>query len=156
VSLLTTVPAELLGRGIAPAQETPAFALSLDVAEPWGGGVISGRVERRGGRPDPGPITIELRCTADWLDRPGPLRSVPVWLERELWLERFELGPLDDANWLPFEFVVAASLPRACEDRRAAVRWRLEARRPRAIGHVRASLPLLLADSRGRPLTCSR
>jgi hypothetical protein len=156
VSLLTTVPAELLGRGIAPAQETPAFALLLDVAEPWGGGVISGRVERRGGRPDSQPITVELRCTADWLDRPGPLRSVPVWLERELWLERFELGPLDSVNWLPFEFAVAVSLPRACEGGRAAVRWRLEARRARAIGYARASLPLLLTDNRGLPLTCSR
>ena len=49
MSLLTTVPAELLGRGIAPAQETAAFALSLDVAEPWGGGMIAGRVERAAG-----------------------------------------------------------------------------------------------------------
>jgi hypothetical protein len=156
VSLLTTVPMELLGRGIAPAQETAAFALSLDVAEPWGGGAIAGRVERRGGKPDDRPITIELRCTADWLDLPGPFRPVPVWLERELWLERFELGPLGSANWLPFEFGIAASLPPACEGRLAAVRWRVEARRPRAIGHARASLPLLLTDPGGRPLACGR
>ena len=54
---------------------------------------------------------MELRCTADWLDLPGPFRALPVWLERELWLERFELGPLGAANWLPFEFGIAASLP---------------------------------------------
>jgi hypothetical protein len=35
---------ELLGRGIAPAQETAAVTLSLDVAEPWGGGMIQGRL----------------------------------------------------------------------------------------------------------------
>ena len=38
VSLLTTIPAELLGHGITPAQETAAFAVSLDVTEPWAAG----------------------------------------------------------------------------------------------------------------------
>ena len=42
------------------------------------------------------------------------------------------------------------------EGRLAAVRWRIEARRPRAIGYVRASLPLLLTDPGGRPLGCGR
>src|SRR3972149_3895946 len=45
--LRTDVPPELAGRGIAPTSNAHGFAISLDTAEPCGGGRIEGRVEAR-------------------------------------------------------------------------------------------------------------
>jgi hypothetical protein len=148
----TLVPEALEGRGISPASETAAFALSLDIAEPWGGGVVAGRVERRRRSQTCRPVAVELTCTAEWLDVPRLLRPVPIWLEHELWHERFELGPLAEANWLPFRFELASRLPRAFEGRFVAIRWRLEARRYRSVGLARASLPLLVEEPRTEPV----
>lgn len=167
--LLTDVPAELRGRGIFPASQAHGFAVSLDAAEPWGGGRVEGRVEVREGRHDEHPVTVSVRCTAAWLDVPPQLvgqkpfwrldtywdlrtRGVPIWIEEEVWLERFELGDLRDANWLRFSIGLPEELPRAFEGTFVSFRWRVEARRERRIGHDAASVPLLLSEPRREPV----
>src|SRR5437773_897174 len=46
MSLVTDVPDELRFRGIEPRQDARSFTITLDEAEPWGGGRIAGRVVR--------------------------------------------------------------------------------------------------------------
>jgi len=169
VSVLTDVPDGLRFRGIPPAERARGFAISLDVAEPWGGGRIDGRVERRHGRSDRRPIAAEVRCSAAWLDVAPQLvgrkrllswttygdvrnRFVPIWLEEELFLERIDLRPLDDANWQPFSLALPDRLPRALEGTFVSFRWRVEARRARLVGNDLASLPLLLEEPRTLPV----
>ena len=166
--LLTKVPDELFGRGILPASEAHGFRVTLDTAEPWGGGRVEGRVESRGGRRDLHPVTVSVSCHANWLDVPPQLvgqkklfrleaywdlrtRFVPIWLEEEVWLERWELGELASANWLHFAIDLPAELPRAFEGTFVAFRWRVEARRSRKILHDTASIPLLLRKKQELP-----
>ncbi len=166
--LLTDVPEHLQGRGIAPASAAGEFGLSLDVAEPWGGGRVEGRVEHRGKRRDPHGITVVLRCDACWLDvapelvgqrRPGigtywalRTRSVPIWLDEGVWAAAREVGALVEANWRHFDVTIPDELPRAVEGTFVAFRWRVEARRRRRVaGWAEASLPLLLDEPRTVP-----
>jgi hypothetical protein len=166
--LLTSVPDDLRGRGIAPPREAAGFRISLDVAEPWGGGAVAGRVERSGEKAEPHPITVVLRCDAAWLDLPPQLvgqkrfwrldtywelrmRAVPIWLDDGVWAGAREVGDLAGANWRHFDFAVPVELPRAFEGTFVAFRWRLEARRKRLVGWVEASLPLLLRERRTLP-----
>jgi hypothetical protein len=166
--LLTEVPAEMFGRGIPPASAARDFSIALDTAEPRGGGRIEGRVESRGGRRDGRPVFLGVSCAAAWLDLPPQLvgqkrffrldtywdlrtRAVPVWLEDEVWLERWELGDLESANWLHFGIDLPPELPRAFEGTFVAFRWRIEAQRRRRVGHDTASLPLLLGERRTVP-----
>ena len=159
--LVTDVPDDLRFRGIEPPQEARGFAIALDRAEPWGGGTIEGRVERRAGRSDRRPVVVAVRCDASWLDVAPQLvgrkrllswstygdirtRSVPVWLDEQLFRERLDVGPLDEVNWRSFSFVAPEGLPRALEGTFVAFRWRVEARRARRVGAETASLPLLL------------
>ena len=168
MSVLTTVPTELGFRGIPPAQYARGLAISLDRAEPWGGGRIDGRVERRGRR-DPRPVGVLVRCSAAWLDVAPQLvgrqrllslttywdlrtRSLPVWLEEELFSERLDLGPLDEANWRPLSFLLPERLPRAYEGTFVSFRWRVEARRRRLVGYDETSLPLLLVEPQTLPV----
>jgi hypothetical protein len=169
VPLLTEVPDELKFRGIEPPQDAHAFTITLDVADPRGGGRVEGRVERlRAGR-DPRPVAVEVRCAAAWLDIPPQLvgkkrllswssywdirsRAVPVWLDEELFLDRVEVGPLDDANWRQFSFLLPDGLPRALEGTFVAFRWRLEGRRRRLVGNDLASIPLLFQEPRTIPV----
>jgi hypothetical protein len=165
--LLTRVPDELFGRGIPPAQEAHGFAISLDVAEPWGGGRVAGRVESRSAKQTSRQVSVSVSCLAAWLDvapelvgqkslfRPEALWHLrtrfPVWLDEEVWVERWEIGDLASRNWLPFSIDLPQELPRAIEGTFAAFRYRVEARRSRGIGHDVASLPLLLSEPRPVP-----
>jgi hypothetical protein len=169
VTVLTDVPKELAMRGIFPPERASGFAISLDRAEPWGGGRIEGRVERRSDRRNRRPVDVTVRCWASWLDVAPQLvgkkrllrmdtywdlrmRAVPIWLEEEVFMERFELGPLDEANWRHFAFHLPGELPRAFEGTFVSFRWRVEARRARAVGHERASLPVLVREQRTLPV----
>lgn len=166
--LFTDVPEALHGRGIEPPRDAHGFTISLDTAEPWGGGRIEGRVEAREGRHDPHPVTVAARCLASWLDVPPQLvgqkpllrldtyweirmRSVPIWIDDEVWLERFELGSLVDVNWLHFGIDLPRELPRAVEGTFVSFRWRIEASRPRRVGRDTAAMPLLLVEPRKIP-----
>ena len=119
--LHTDVPDELRFRGIEPVQEARGFAITLDVAEPWGGGRIEGRVERRSDRRDRRPVLVDVRCHACWLDVAPQLvgrkrllswstygdirnRAVPIWLDDEVFRARVDVGALEDANWRHFSF----------------------------------------------------
>lgn len=156
-------------RGIEPPRHARGFAISLDTAEPWGGGRIEGRVERRRGRHDRRPILVAVRCSAAWLDVAPQLvgkkrflslttywdlrtRSVPIWLEDEVFVERLDVGPLDEANWCPLSFLLPAELPRAFEGTFVAFRWRIEARRRRLVGYDQESLPLVLREPQTVPV----
>jgi hypothetical protein len=167
--LETDVPQELRGRGIELPQQAHGFTISLDTAEPWGGGRIEGRVEARPARSDPHPVTVAVRCLASWLDVPPQLvgqkpffrldtyweirmRAVPIWIDEEVWLERWELGDLGRANWVHFGMELPPGLPRAFEGTFVSFRWRVVASRPRRIGHDTASLPLLLVEPRTLPV----
>ena len=69
MSLRTGVPEEFAGRGIPPPTDARGFRLSLDVAEPWAGGTIDGRVESIADRPaNPRPLTVTVSCIAAWVD----------------------------------------------------------------------------------------
>jgi hypothetical protein len=166
--LTTKVPDELFGRGIEPASAARGFAISLDTAEPWGGGRIEGRVEARAGRRDRRQITVSASCRACWLDLPPQLvgqkpfwrpstywdlrtRALPIWLDEEVWIEHREIGELAGANWLSFRLELPAELPRALEGTFVAFRWRVQARRKRRIGHDTASMPLLLLEQQAVP-----
>jgi hypothetical protein len=169
VALVTDVPDELRFRGIEPRREARGFAITLDEAEPWGGGRIEGRVERRRGRRDPRPVLVDVFCDACWLDVAPQLvgrkrflswatfgdvrsRAVPIWLDDELFRERIGVGPLEDANWRPFSFELPDGLPRALEGTFVAFRWRIEARRARRLGTDLASLPLLVVAPQTLPV----
>jgi hypothetical protein len=168
VTVLTDVPEELAHRGIVAAERADGFAITLDAAEPWGGGRVEGRVERRGERRDARPVSVELRCEAAWLDIAPQLvgkkrflslttywdvrtRSMPIWVEDVVFVEREELGSLAEANWLHFAFVAPEDLPRAVEGTFVAFRWRVAAERRRRIGKQRASLPILLREPQTLP-----
>jgi hypothetical protein len=161
VSLVTDVPDALRFHGIEPARQARGFAITLDEAEPWGGGRIEGRVERRRGSRDSRPVLVDVRCEACWLDVAPQLvgrkrllswsiygdvrnRAVPIWLDDEVFRARIDVGPLEDANWRPFSFDLPRGTPRALEGTFVAFRWRIEARRARRLGADVASLPLLL------------
>jgi hypothetical protein len=169
VPLLTDIPPELVGRGIERPRQARDFVLSLDVAEPWGGGRIEGRVERRSEHRDVRPVMLAVRCLASWLDVAPQLvgqkrffridtywelrnRGVPIWIDEEVWLARSELGTLDQANWLHFAVDIPAGLPRAVEATFVSFRWRVEASRKRFLGRDVAAVPLLLLEQRTQPV----
>lgn len=167
--VLTNVPEEMAGRQIEHAEHASGFALSLDTAEPWGGGRIEGRVESRGRGRSANPVFLAVRCYAAWLDIAPQMvgqkrllgldtiwdlrtRSLPIWIEDEVWLERWELGTLAaGTNWLHFGIDLPPELPRAIEGTFVSFRWRVEARRDRRIGHERTSVPLLLQEAQTEP-----
>jgi hypothetical protein len=161
VAVVTDVPEELRFRGIVPPERAHGFLITLDTAEPWGGGQIEGRVERRGDRHDRRPILVRVRCLAAWLDVAPQLlgrkrllswttygdirnRAVPIWLDKEVFADGAELEPLD--------FELPAELPRALEGTFVAFRWTVEARRPRLVGGDVATLPLLIEEPQTLPV----
>jgi hypothetical protein len=167
--LLTHIPDDFSFRGIELPREARGFRISLDAAEPWGGGRIEGRVEALGGRHDTHAVTVSVKCVASWLDVPPQLvgqksffsfdtywelrtRSVPIWIDDEVWLERWELGDLQQANWLHFGLDLPPELPRAFEGTFVSFRWHVSASRERRVGHDRAQLPLLLVEPRTAPV----
>lgn len=169
MSLVTAVPEPLRFRGIEPPQEARGFQISLDEAEPQGGGRISGRVERQRGRSDRRPLLVEVRCDACWMDVAPQLvgrerlvswraygeirnRAVPIWLEEEVFRDRLEVPGLQDANWRHFSFDLPSGLPRALEGTFVAFRWRIAARRARRLGSELTSIPLLLVEPQSLPV----
>jgi hypothetical protein len=169
VSLVTAVPAPLQFHGIEPPHEARGFRISLDQAQPQGGGRIAGRVERRHRRRDHRPVLVDIRCDACWVDVAPQLvgrkrllnwttyadirnRHVPIWLEEEVFRTSLDVGPLEDDNWKSFSFDLPDGLPRALEGTFVAFRWRVEARRARRVGTELASLPLLLVEPQDLPV----
>jgi hypothetical protein len=169
VSLLTDVPEPLRFRGIEPPQVARGFGISLDEAEPEGGGRIVGRVERRNRRRDRRPVYVDVTCDACWMDvapefvgRKGILhwsaygdmrnKFVPIWLEEKVFRTELDVGPLEESNWRHFSFELPEGLPRALEGTFVAFRWRVEARRPRRVGSEHASVPLLLIEAQELPV----
>jgi hypothetical protein len=167
--VLTEIPEQLAGRGIEQPQRAHGFALSLDSAEPWGGGRVEGRVEARQGKQGTQPVSVAVRCLASWLDAAPQLvgqkpffrldtywelrtRGVPIWIDEVVWLERREIGDLAEANWRHFSIELPAELPRAVEGTFVSFRWRVEAVRARRIGQEKAAVPLLLLEARTRPV----
>jgi hypothetical protein len=168
VAVRLDVPPELMGRGIHPPAAGRGFRLSLDAAEPWCGGAISGRVELDG-EPDPRPITVAVTCHAAWIDiapqavgkgrsfSPGAMydlraRHRGIWLDEPMWQARVEVGALDDANWRRFAVTVPDGLPRAVEGTFTAFRYAVTATRRRRLGQVMASVPILLVEQRTVPV----
>jgi hypothetical protein len=171
VTLHTDIPKELDGRMIGHPVFAHDFRISLDTAEPWPSGRIEGRVEAKEGRHDRHPIAVSVSCRAAWLDVAPQLvgqkpvfrastywdvrtRGLPVWLDEEFCSETLELGALDDVNWRHFSLVLPDDAPRALEGTFVSFRYRVEARRPRMIGHAEASVPLLLLEP--QPIPCVR
>lgn len=167
--VVTEIPEELRFRGIAPPEPAHGFRITLDTAEPWGGGHIEGRVERRGERHDRRSISVRVRCLAAWLDVAPQLlgrkrllswstygdirnRAVPIWLDQEVFADNAELEPLEQANWQHFAFELPGELPRALEGTFVAFRWIVEARRSRFVGGDVASLPLLIEEPQTLPV----
>ena len=136
MTILTDVPDELAWRGIERPRLSRSFAITLDRAEPWGGGEIAGRVEARSDVHDDRPVTVAATCRACWLDiapelvgkrsifRPTAfwslrMRGIPIWLDEEIWLERVEVGELASANWRHFAIEVPLGIDHATsEDQR--------------------------------------
>jgi hypothetical protein len=169
VAVVTEIPEELRFRGIAPPEPAHGFRITLDTAEPWGGGLIEGRVERRGERHDRRSISVRVRCLAAWLDVAPQLlgrkrllswttygdirnRAVPIWLDEEVFVEEAQLEPLEQANWRHFAFELPGELPRALEGTFVALRWIVEARRPRLVGGDVAAIPLLIEEPQTLPV----
>jgi hypothetical protein len=169
VTLVTAVPDALVFRGIEPPLAARGFAITLDEAQPQGGGRIAGRVERLNRRQDPRPVSAGVRCDACWVDIAPQMvgrermvswntfaeirnRHVPIWLDEELFRAEIELGPLAEDNWRQFSFDLPQRLPRALEGTFVAFRWRVEARRDRRLGTEHASLPLLLIETQNLPV----
>lgn len=167
--VVTEIPEELRFRGIAPPEPAHGFRITLDTAEPWGGGHIEGRVERRGERHDRRSISVRVRCLAAWLDVAPQLlgrkrllswstygdirnRAVPIWLDQEVFAHNAELEPLEQANWQHFAFELPGELPRALEGTFVAFRWIVEARRSRFVGGDVAALPLLIEEPQTLPV----
>jgi hypothetical protein len=164
------VPDEFAGRGIPPPTEARGYRLSLDVAEPWGGGLIEGRVESIPDRPPRDrPIEVTVRCAAAWVDIAPQLvgraglglasayelraRNRPIWLDDVIFEEKTLVAPLDgSANWRRFEFALPDFLPRAFEGTMCAVRYVVEASRSRALGKSLAALPLVIVEQRSEPV----
>ena len=109
MAVVTEIPEELRFRGIAPPEPAHGFRITLDTAEPWGGGHIEGRVERRGERHDRRSISVRVRCLAAWLDVAPQLlgrkrllswttygdirnRAVPIWLDEEVFADGRRAG----------------------------------------------------------------
>ena len=166
--MLTEIPEQLAGRGIEQPQRAHGFALSLDSAEPWGGGRVEGRVEARQGKQGtqrsrlpsgasrPGSTPRELvgqkpffRLDTYWEAR---TRGVPIWIDEVVWLERREIGDLAEANWRHLSIELPAELPRAVEGTFVSFRWRVEAVRARRTVKEKAAVPLLLLEARTRPV----
>jgi hypothetical protein len=162
--LLTDVDRPLWGRSIEAPRGSASVRIVLDRAEPWGGGRIEGRVESVKGRR--GRYLVSVTCSAAWLDcapsSAGATRAaasnllmhgigVRIWLDERLWTGEADLGELPGENWLPFAFDLPAELPRAFEGAYVAFRWRLAARRRRAVGYAETSFPLLLREDRPLP-----
>ena len=169
MAVVTEIPEELRFRGIAPPEPAHGFRITLDTAEPWGGGHIEGRVERRGERNDRRSISVRVRCLAAWLDVAPQLlgrkrllswttfgdirnRAVPIWLDKEVFAEEAQLEPLEQANWQHFTFELPGELPRALEGTFVAFRWTVEAHRPRLVGGDVAALPLLIEEPQTLPV----
>jgi len=169
VPLRTDIPDQLHFRGIEPPREARGFTIALETAEPYGGGRIEGWVERARSGHDARPISVQVHCTAAWLDVAPQLvgrkrmlslttywdirsRAVPVWLEQDFFTERLEVGPLADANWQQFAFLLPEGLPRALEGTFVSFRWRVEARRPRLVGSDTASVPLVIQEPQPLPI----
>jgi hypothetical protein len=169
VPVVTEIPEELRFRGISPPEPAHGFRITLDTAEPWGGGHIEGRVERRGERHDRRSISVRVRCLAAWLDVAPQLlgrkrllswstygdirnRAVPIWLDQEVFAHNAELEPLEQANWQHFAFELPGELPRALEGTFVAFRWIVEARRSRFVGGDVAALPLLIEEPQTLPV----
>ena len=170
MSVRTGVPEEFGGRGIPPPTEARSFRLSLDVAEPWGGGTIDGRVESIAGRPgDDRPLTVSVACAAAWVDIAPQLvgrgrlglasayelraRARPIWLDEAIFEDHLEVGPLDGSvNWRRFAFTLPSLLPRAFEGTMCAFRYTVEAARPRAVGRSVSALPLVVVEQRREPV----
>jgi hypothetical protein len=170
MSLRTGVPEEFAGRGIPPPTDARGFRLSLDVAEPWAGGTIDGRVESIADRPaNPRPLTVTVSCIAAWVDVAPQLvgragyglgtayelraRSRPIWLDDLVYRDHVQLEPLDgSANWRRFSFTLPDFVPRAFEGTMCAFRYTVEAFRPRALGRAFSALPLLLVEQRREPV----
>jgi hypothetical protein len=169
VSLVTAIPDGLRFHGIEPPQDARGFGISLDEAEPQGGGRIAGRVERHQRRRDHRPLLVDVRCDSCWMDVAPQLvgrkrllswttyaeirnRHVPIWLEEEVFRASIDVGPLEDDNWRHFSFDLPDGLPRALEGTFVAFRWRVEARRARRLGLELASLPLLLVEPQNQPV----
>jgi hypothetical protein len=169
VPVVTEIPEELRFRGIAPPEPAHGFRITLDTAEPWGGGHIEGRVERRGERHDRRSISVRVRCLAAWLDVAPQLlgrkrllswstygdirnRAVPIWLDQEVFADNAKLEPLEQANWQHFAFELPGELPRALEGTFVAFRWIVEARRSRFVGGDVAALPLLIEEPQTLPV----
>lgn len=169
LSLVTDIPNALRFRGIEPPQDASGFGIALDEAEPWGGGRIGGRVERRHQRRDRRPVLVDVCCEACWIDVAPQLvgrkrfiswstygeirtRAIPIWLEEEVFRARVDVGALEEANWRQFSFDLPEGLPRALEGTFVAFRWRIEARRARRLGTELASLPLLLVERKDLPV----
>jgi hypothetical protein len=164
------VPEEYGGRGIPPPTEARGFRLSLDVAEPWAGGLIEGRVERVQGRPaHDKPFEVRVRCVAAWIDIAPQLvgraglglasayelraRARPIWLDEMIFEEKTEVEPLDGSvNWRRFAFELPAFVPRALEGTMCAFRYVVEATRPRPVGRSLAALPLVIVEQRREPV----
>ncbi len=169
MSLVTEVPDALRFRGIEPPQDARGFGISLDEADPDGGGQIAGRVERHNKRRDRRPVLVEVRCEASWVDIAPQLvgrkrlshwstyaeirnRHVPIWLEEEIFRAELNVGPLDDDNWRHFSFELPDDVPRALEGTFVAFRWRVRARRARRVGTELASVPLLYVEQQKLPV----
>ena len=167
MALYTNIPPELESRMIGNPVAAHDFRISLDVAEPWPGGNVEGRVESKEGRHHRHPITVSVQCRAAWLDVAPQLvgqkplglsgilemrsRRIPIWLEEPIFSETLELDPLEHVNWRRFSLVVPGDVPRAFEGTFVSFRYRVEARRPRSIGHAESSVPLLLLEPRTIP-----
>jgi hypothetical protein len=170
MSVRAGVPEDFGGRGIPPPTEARGFRLSLDVAEPWGGGTIDGRVERiPGRRGDSRPFTVSVSCISAWVDIAPQLvgqsglslatayelraRARPIWLDEIIFRDDVEVGPLDGSvNWRRFEMTLPSFVPRAFEGTLCAFRYTVEAARPRALGRSLSALPLLLLEQRREPV----
>ena len=109
-----------------------AASRSRSTSRAVGLGTVEGRVEARERRHDPHPVVLKVRCLVSWLDVPPQLvgqkpllrlstywdirmRAVPIWIDEEVWLERWELGDLASTNWLHFSIELPPDLPRALE-----------------------------------------
>jgi len=157
VRIITDIPDPYRGRGIVPLQAARNFAIELVHAEPWGGGLIEGRIVKRPHRDDARDITISLRCAAAWLDAsPASViqrRRLPVWFDVEVGETSVTVSGLCDANWRRFALEVPAATPRAVEATFTAIRYELIARRHRRIGRsATASCPILVIDDRTEPI----
>ena len=167
-TLVTEVEPAFWGRSIEEPRLSSSARIVLDVAEPWGGGRIEGRVESS--KPQPkGFYVVSVACSGAWLDIAPPADGsastgravmsnflmhgigIKIWLDELLWSTEAELGELSDRNWLPFAFDLPSELPRAFEGNRVSFRWRITARRRRAVVRAQTSLPLLLREDRTIP-----